>query len=357
MKVTSKDLSRLLTIMIVSKILFSDINVFVKSSGPAAYMEAVLCAVSGITIFLAISFFYKKIGCPDIFSSLEFSFGRIAKCVIGTLFFIFATIYTALSLKIYADAIITIAYPNSHVSFAMIFIVVAMVVTAYNGIDTVTKFCSVCLVSMLSLLVILFALALKNADVSNLFPIFGGGAKSIILGSKNFYMYNEILFLFFLSSYLERKEDAAKVGFKAILVSSAVIVASTFIYSLCVPYPVSKMFNMPLLQLASSTEIDIFFQRTEGIFFLLWIYSSFLYIGTSFYFTLYSFRKTYNSTDFKAIIPSLTVVTVIISAFFKSTDEVSEFYAAATWVFSIFAFAVPLLSFATEYFKMRRKNA
>ena len=55
MKVTSKDLSRLLTIMIVSKILFSDINIFVKNSGSAAYMEAVLCALSGIVIFLAIS--------------------------------------------------------------------------------------------------------------------------------------------------------------------------------------------------------------------------------------------------------------------------------------------------------------
>ncbi|UKI36945.1 MAG: hypothetical protein L6V93_01565 [Clostridiales bacterium] len=53
-------------------------------------------------------------------------------------------------------------------------------------------------------------------------------------------MYNEILFLFFLSSYLEKKEDAAKVGIKAILISSAVIIASTFIYNLCVPYPVSK---------------------------------------------------------------------------------------------------------------------
>ena len=357
MKVTSKDLSRLLTIMIVSKILFSDINIFVKNSGSAAYMEAVLCAVSGIVIFLAISFFYKKIGCPDIFSSVEFSFGKIAKSVIGTLFFVLSTVYTALSLKLYADAIITIAYPNSHAFYVMAFIVVTMLVTAYNGIDTVAKFCSVCLVSMLSLLVILYALTLKNADVSNLFPIFGGGAKSIIFGVKNIYMYNEILFLFFLSGYLEEKEDASKVGIKAILISSAVIIEGTFIYNLCVPYPVSKMFNMPLLQLASSTEMDIFFQRTEGIFFLLWIYSSFLYLGTSFYFTLYSFKKTYNSTDFKALIPSLIVIIVIITAFFKSTDEVSRFYVAATWIFSVFAFAVPFISFVTEYFKRRRKNA
>ena len=353
MKVTSKDLSRLLTIMIVSKILFSDINIFVKNSGSAAYMEAILCAVSGVVIFLAISFFYKKIGCPDIFSSVEFSFGSLAKSIIGTL----STVYNALSLKLYSDAIITIAYPNSHAFYVMAFIVVTMLVTAYNGIDTVTKFCSVCLVSMLSLLVILYALTLKNADVSNLFPIFGDGAKSIIFGAKNVYMYNEILFLFFLSSYLEKKEDAAKVGIKAILISSAVIIASTFIYNLCVPYPVSKMFNMPLLQLASSTEMDMFFQRTEGIFFLLWIYSSFLYLGTSFYFTLYSFKKTYNSTDFKALIPSLIVIIVIITSFFKSTDEVSRFYVTATWVFSVFAFAVPFISFVTEYFKRRKKNA
>lgn len=357
MKVTSKDAARLIAIMIVSKILFSDINIFVKHSGTAAYIEAAVSAVASIAVFLVISFFYRKIGCPDIFDSLEFSFGKVLKSIIGTLLLILSIVYTALVLKLYTDAIITIAYPNSHSFYVMAFIVITMLFTAYNGVDTVTKFCSVCLVSMIFLLIVLYALSLKSADVSNLFPIFGGGAKSIILGAKNIYMYNEILFLFFLAGYLEKKEEAAKTGMWAIITASVVIIISVFVYTLCVPYPASKMFNMPLLQLASSTDLDVFFQRTEGIFFILWIYSSFLYLGTGFYFSLYTFKKTYSSTDFKALIPSFAVIVIFITMFFENSLTISRYYNILSAVLAFFSFAVPLASFVTEYFKRRRKNA
>lgn len=353
MKVTSKDASRLIAIMIVSKILFSDINIFVQNSGTAAYMEAIVCALCAIAIFLAEAHFYKKIGCIGFFDSIEEAFGKVLKSVIGAFLLVYGIVYTAIVLKLYSDAIITIAYPNSRSFYVMAFIVVTMLITAYNGIDTVTKFCSVCLVSMITLIAILYALSLKEADVSNLFPIFGCGSKSIIFGAKNIFMYNEVFFLFLLSEYLEKSEDAPRVGLRAVATSSAVIIISVLVYTLCVPYPASKMFNIPLLQLASSTEMDIFFQRTEGIFFLLWIYSSFLYLGASFYFTLHIFKKTCNSTDFKALIPSLAVIIILVTNLFENNFSVMRCYRILSAAFAVFAFAVPLLSFVVCYVKRR----
>lgn len=357
MKIASKDATRLITILIVSKILFSDINIFVKGSGSAAYLEAICCSLASIGIFLLISFFFKKSKCADLFDAIEFAFGKYAKIVLGTLFLILILSYTALVLKLYTDAILTIAYPNSPAFYIMLFIIVTMIFSAYAGIGTITKFSSVCIVSMLTLLVILYILVAKKIDVSNIFPLLGGGVTKILSGARNLFMYNEILFLFFLASFLEKRDDATKIGIKALVYSSIIIVVSTLLYTLCIPYPASKLFNMPILQLASSTDLSFFLQRTEGIFFLLWIYSSFLYLGSNFYFSLYTFKKTFDSSDIKALIPSFIVIVFSATWFFKNTAIIENYYIIFTSVFAVFSFLLPLVVYIAENVKRRRKNA
>ncbi|MBE7037449.1 MAG: hypothetical protein E7404_00940 [Ruminococcaceae bacterium] len=356
MKIASKDATKLITILIVSKILFSDINIFVKGSMSASYLEAIMCALVSIAFFLIISCFFKKSKCADIFEAIEFSFGRKIKIFAGTLFLILILSYTALILKLYTDAILTIAYPNSPAFFVMFFIMLTMVFSAYAGIGTITKFSSVCVSVMLTLLAILYILASKNIDITNIFPVLGNGAGNILMGAKNIFMYNEILFLFFISGFLEKREDAPKIGLKALIYSSVIIVVSTLFYTLCIPYPASKLFNMPLLQLASSTDVSFFLQRSEGIFFLLWIFSSFLYLGATFYFSLYTFKRTFDSSDIKALIPSFIVTVFSSTWFFKNTKIIENYYIIFTSLFVIFSFLVPLIAYIFENIKRRRKN-
>lgn len=356
MKIASKDATRLITILIVSKILFSDINIFVKGSGSASYLEALFCSLVSIAIFLVISSFFRKTKCDNLFEAIEFSFGKLTKRIAGIAFLVLILCYTSLVLKLYTDAILTIAYPTSPAFYIMLFIIITMLFSAYAGIGTITKFCSLSSVIMLFLLAVLYILAVKNADISNIFPVLGNGLLSILSGAKNIFMFNEILYLFFISSFLENKNDAVKIGMKSLIYSSVIIVLSTLIYTLCIPYPVSKMFNMPILQLASSTDLSFFLQRCEGIFFLLWIFSSFLYLGSNFYFSLYAFKQTFDSSDIKALIPSFIVIIFSATWFFKTSAIIEKFYLIFTFIFACFSFVVPLAVYIAENRKRRREN-
>ena len=356
MKIASKDATKLITILIVSKILFSDINIFVKGSMSASYLEALVCSLTSLIIFFVISLFFRNSKSKDIFEAIEFSFGKSAKKVIGTLFLIIILSYTALILKLYTDAILTIAYPNSPAFFIMLFIILTMVISAYFGIGTIAKFSSVSVSVMLVFLAILFLLASKNIDVTNIYPVLGNGAGKIFSGSKKIFMFNEITFLFLISAFLENKKEATKIGFKSLIYSSIIIVISTLIYTLCIPYPASKLFNMPLLQLASSTDLSFFLQRSEGIFFILWIFSSFLYLSSTFYFSLYTFERTFDLKDIKAMIPSFIVIVFSSTWFFKNTKIIENYYMFFAYVFIVFSFLIPLLVYFFETIKRRRKN-
>ncbi len=357
MKIASKDATRLITILIVSKILFSDINIFVKDSGSAAYLEALFCSAVSIGIFLVISVFFQKTKCNNLFEAIEFSFGKWAKRVAGILFSALILCYTSLVLKLYTDAILTIAYPTSPAFYIMLFIILTMIFSAYAGIGTITKFCSLSSVIMLFLLAVLYILTFKNIDVSNVFPILGSGLPSILSGAKNIFMFNEILYLFFISSFLENKNDAVKIGIKSLIFAAVIIVLSTLIYTLCIPYPASRLFNMPILQLASSTDLSFFLQRCEGIFFLIWIFSSFLYLGSNFYFSLYAFNKAFDSYDINALIPSFIVIIFSATWFFKTNAIIQKYYIIFTFAFALFAFLAPLIVYIAESVKRRRENA
>ncbi len=355
MKIGTKEAAWVMVVLLVSKILFSDVNRFVYESGTAGYLQVLLCTGVALLLFWGVSALYKKSGAKgDLFDLAKSSMGKVGLIISGTILFAFELLNVAMQLKIFSNTISTITLTNSPIYFILIFITVVMVAAGYAGIEGISRFCSIGGFIMAVFLGILLLFDIPHCDGSNLFPILGNGALAILKGTRSIAVFNEIIFLFLLIPYLKPDISIQKIGFTSLIIAGVIFSLCTFFYILTVPYPVALNFYMPLLQISSAVNIDFLFERAESIYLLLWIITCFLYMGITFFFLLITFAKTFSLRNYKALIPAFMAILIVISGFWSNINQLRPFYLALYYIFCGVAYLLPAVIFTVSWIKNRK---
>ena len=162
-------------------------------------------------------------------------------------------------------------------------------------------------------------MCIPEMNVNNIYPVFGNGFQSILSGYEDIPIFYELIYFIFLLPYLDKSYK--KVGYKSVIMFSLILLVFTFAYTLLVPYPTSENFKFPLLQITSSVNLDILFQRIEALYLIAVIFSSFIYLGTTFTISLDIAKKTFCISDYKALIGAFLMIVFTSALLFKNTES------------------------------------
>ncbi len=335
-----KEAMWLLVILFVSKILFADISRYVAHSGNAAYMQTAWCALIALVLFLIAA---RLSGEEDILEASRRAFGSVGTKAVGAIISALLLLNGGVMLRVYTDIISSIALPDSPDFLIMVFLIGAAAFAAFAGTGTLAAYSFAAGIVLVAALGVILVLNIPNYDLTNIYPLLGGGGDKILTGIGGLDVYGDIFLIFLMASEMKKGTSVKKVGTGAIIIAGAVITLTTFLYILTVPYPSSADFTLPVLEIAFDVNLDVIFQRAEGLFFFLWIFSGFIMIGAYICFAIRSFKSAFRLADRRAVIGVFLVIAASVAMWADLSTLQSGVYGVFYAVFTAIAFALPIV--------------
>lgn len=347
--VKSREVTWLFVTLFISKILFSDIGGYISRCGTAAYI------LTALNCLLTLAFFKLTLllsgADTDLFKAAEETGIRGFKKIVGALLTVVFLSYAGVMMRVYTDVISSIVLPHGSDLKIMAFLVVVSVFVCYAGVGVLTSYSYGVGVVLVSALAAILVLNIPNYDYTNIFPVLGKGADTIASNAVNISAYADLLLLFVITPYLKDKGSAVGSGMRAILISGAVITVSAFAYIMSVEYPFSQSLTLPILEIAFDVNLDVIFQRAEGVFFFLWIFSGFVVIGAYLSFALMSFVKGFGLSDRRAPSSMFVLTAAAIALSIESSASASEGYRLFYNIFAFVSFLIPIAVFGIRRVK------
>ncbi len=349
--VGNREIVWLLVTMVVSKILFADIGGYVQRSGTAAYVQTFFCCLLYLATFAATVFLSGED--TDVIKACKDGLGKKAATSLGLIFSVLLLLLAGVMFRVYADVISSIALPESPSIFILLILIVAAAFAAFAGVGTVTAYSYVAGIVLAIALAAILALNIPNYDLTNIYPLMGTGADKIFTGFEGMNVYADVVLIFLITPYLKSGTSVSRSGIKSILISGALITATTFCYVLTVEYPFSGELTLPVLEIAFDVNLDVIFQRAEGLFFFVWIFSGFIVTGVYICFSLLCFVRSFELSDRRAPIGAFLFLAVCIALFAENAAQSSKAYGWFYNTFTALAVALPVTVFGIRRLKRR----
>lgn len=351
-----REASWLLILMICAKVFFTDIMIFIHTSGTAAYLQAIWCIVIEWVLFFVIYRLFKLCKGNDIFECTKLSFGKSGLIIFGLLLFTLQILNLGTILKMYSETLSSLTLTTAPIWFLTGFIVLCMVFSAYSNSRGLMGVCTAFGIFILILFFMILFLDMSHYDVTNIFPVLGNGWEDIFMGIKGVSLFNDIFFIYYLSEGFKDKASVKKVGIATLSVTSFITLISTLCYTFAVPYPLSKKFYMPIFQISSDITADVVIQRAEALFLVMWILSIFIYMSAHFYFLTVTYQKSFSSSDRKGIVPISILIIILISSIYQNINQASPVLSIIKDITTISFVIIPLMSFGVGAIKKKRED-
>lgn len=304
-----------LTINLIIYKSFSDIpRRFLEGAGASCFLSALISAGIAYLVIWFLPVIYRETKFSDVLSPEDANLPKW----ICSMFAISCAIYLILSASRSIMGVSTFAgmsaYPLAPFVFIAFYFTVSAIVSSFRGLDGIIRAHSIivpfCVVMTLVLLIAIF----READVTNLFPVFGNGVYNTLKTAVfNVSYYFDFILLFLLFPYI--KNDGYYV--RTIRISGAVgILINLFIMlsaNLILPYPVSGEIKYPLYQIMKSVYFGRFFQRIDAFYLLSASLSGMAYISFSIFLCSYVLKKAFFLSANRPLVPLVAILSLLFA--------------------------------------------
>ncbi|HHW32397.1 MAG TPA: GerAB/ArcD/ProY family transporter [Clostridiaceae bacterium] len=331
-------------------------RIMLEDAGTAGWMLAVYISLIVYILVIIITRLYSPFGGMDLIDIAEAAGGKITKVLVGIIITIHFVSILALVLREFSEDLKIIALQVSPISYVTAFFAIGMLIGAYAGIVPIVRLCTLAVpVITLGYLIIIIGM-FPYYDITRILPLFGNGLKNIFInGIQRISNYSGLIALFIIAPFLKTKENLNKVAYIGTAMAAVVLIISTFVYSIVVPYPISIVEFLPIYHLARIFYFGLFFQRIESIFIIIWVMAALLYLSAGLYMLAHIFRKTFNLRYYKPLLMPFTIILFTLSLMpqnlLSTIDIETQYFRRYAWMVT-FAMVILLLIIA----RMRIKS-
>lgn len=304
-----------LTVNLIIYKSFTDIpRRFLEGAGASSFLSALISAGIAYLVIWFLPVIYRETKLSDIFSPAETKLPK----GICSLFAVTIAVYLILSASRAILGVSTFAgmsaYPLAPFVFIAIYFTFSAIASSFRGLDGIIRAHSIivpfCVAATLVLLVAIF----REAEVGNLFPVFGNGVYNTLKTAVfNVSYYFDFILLFLLFPYI--KNDGYYV--KTIRISGAVgILINLFVMlsaNLILPYPVSGEIKYPLYQIMKSVYFGRFFQRIDAFYLLSASLSGMAYISFNIFLCSYVLKKAFFLSANRPLVPLIAILSLLFA--------------------------------------------
>lgn len=343
-KLNERQLTLIILNLLVVKMIFIFTGYLFKTSGNAAWLEAIYITAAAF-VLLELSFaFCKYTGCNSIIRISESVGGQFFKTI--TAFLVFAVLFVNVSteMRTFSESVKIILLPDLKTEYIMILFAIAVGIGSCCGITAVATVNALYLPVCLFFLGVLGIMLIADYNVNNILPIFGTGAKNIFVGGiADISCFGDIIALNLLLPYCDDIKTAQKCGRKAVLTGGIILMLLCLAYGLIYPYPYSADFLLTAYQMSRMVRIGEYFQRFEAFFELVWAIMQLLYSSIYIFLICDTFSKTFKLKNYKIIVPCSIIITVTASLEPSSVAEFLDISGRFRKAVSPIAFALPIV--------------
>lgn len=353
----TKQLTLVMVNLITTKMFFAFPRFLFRTSGNAAWIQAIYMSLIAYALFAISISFYKACGNKSIIQLAE-SIGKAPfKIFVTALVAIIIVANVGTEMRTFAESVKIVLLPRTDMEYIMLLFGITVAVGAYCGFPALSVINSLFFpLCLLSLAVLALGLV-PSYSINNLFPILGNGAKSIFVGGlADMYGFTDLLALNLLLPYCKNIEMAKKSGKSAIIISGGVLLVICLAYGLTYPYPYSSEFLLIPYQLTRMVRAGEYFQRFEALFEFIWSVTQLLYSSIYVAILCRVFQNTFKLKFSKPLIGSVIAIISLISFKPSSVVELLESAYGFRQTLIPVAYLLPILVPALYLIKRRKKN-
>lgn len=356
----TRQLTLLASNLLITKMMFTFPRFLFKTSGNAAWIQAIYMSLLAYILFSVSLLFFKHTGNRSILQLAE-SIGKTPFKIFVSLI-VCAIIIAGVSaeMRTFAESVKIILLPKTKIEYIMILFAFTAVCGAFCGLSALSVTNAIFFPFFLFFLFVLSAALLPSYSVNNIFPILGTGVRNIfVTGLKEMYCFSDLLVLNLLLPYCDDVKKVKSSGRRAIIISGAALTLICFSYALTYPYPYSSEFLLIPYQLSRMVRAGEYFQRFEALFEFVWTLTQLLYSSIYLIILCKIFADTYKLKSEKPLI-SCTCAGLCLLAFLPDSvvgvlDKsfiLRQYLAPAAFLLPV---VIPLLYILNNK-KRRQKN-
>lgn len=310
---------------ILSKYLVILPEYMVKYVGNAAWLDILGKCIVGTLSLLFVLWLYKPFAPLCLTDVFRLSVGKAGAVTLRYIYIVFFTLFNSFLFRLLTEALSTVMATTAPDEFFAIFVLFAVFIAAYSGVNATTNLSAVIfplvLVTVFTVVIALF----PHYRFENITPVFGKDSETLLKGIfvKHF-GFTETILLFFFAPILGSYKELKKSGLITFAIISFISVSFTLAYCLTVPYPASGSFFLPFYQMTRMIKSGAFLQRLEPIVVFVW--TGFVMCSMSILIAVTarlasSGKSRLNEASF---VPIITIITFFVSMIPES--ESSAFY-------------------------------
>lgn len=362
-RLNQKQLTLIITNLLVVKMIFVFTRYLFKTSGNAAWIEAIYITIISMA-FLEMSFlFYRYTGNRSIIQLSESIGGIPLKLIVSLAAAAVIGVNVGSEMRTFAESVKIILLPNEKIEYIMILFAVAVGIGSFCGIEAIavinTLFFPWCLFFLGLLMIMLF----KDYDINNLLPVLGLGEKNIFIsGISDASCFSDILALNLLLPYCDDIKSVKQGGRKAVLIGGIVITLLCLTYGMVYPYPYSSEFLLVTYQMSRMVRIGEYFQRFEAFFEFVWAIMQLIYASIYIFIICDTLAQGFKLKNYKSLMPCIIAVLSILAFEPASIVDFLEISGRFRRILFPAAFLLPIvlpavyMIFSHKNYKNQRKR-
>jgi spore germination protein (amino acid permease) len=329
----------LTSIMITSKIFYTNIGQLVNVTGTAAWQSSLISASTAMFFFTFMYLLLKRFPDKNLFEITDLVMGRFIGVCFGIIYTLYLIFYAGTNLREFIEMIKAYNLPYTPTSILIVCVLSVVLIISYYGLECLTKISIIFFIPIMLGLIIIFALAWSEYDYTLLRPYFGYGMMNTLrLGFLRSSGYSEIVRLTIIIASLQNIKNFKRAGYISIVISGAVFVFGTIFYVMTFGYFQGSEDIAGIFELTRGIYFNRFFQRIESLFLFMWVIAAVISIAGAFYISISCFCKTFKINNHKPLLLPFAMLVFIVTMQPKNLAEVLEINIKVTRQYSLFIF-------------------
>lgn len=343
-QINDKQLTLLISNLLVTKMTFSFPRFLFQTSGNAAWLQAIYMSLLAYVLFRLSLCFFKYTGNKSIVQLAECIGKKPFKIIISLIIAFIIIIHTSTEMRTFLESAKIVLLPKTKIEYMLIFFGITVGLGALCGFSALSTINALFFPFCLFFLVALVLLLIPTYNTNNIFPIFGTGINKIFInGLLDMHCFSDLLVLNILLPYIGDIKTAKSSGTRAIIISGAALFIICLAYGLTYPYPYSSEFLLIPYQLSRMVRAGEYFQRFEALFEFIWTLTHLLYSAIYVYILCMLFQNAFNLRSSKALFPCIVALLSLLSFMPESIVELLDTSNKLKIYTAPFAFFLPII--------------
>ncbi len=348
----------LLVIAMTNKIFFSTASRFLGIAATSAWLMTLISCLSAVLLFTFVYLLLKRFPGKNMIEIFDITLGRATGFAFSLALAVAIFFCCSMLLREFTDMARTYIFIRTEPSLISAALILAVVLGAYLGLESIARFAKFSLYFALASILILIFFTAQYFDITNLFPIMGHGMDvNITSGLRWTCTYSEVIFIAILAGSMQGTGYIKKAGFLSLVLSGLMMAVVLAVSVLVLSYPLGQEQLSVTYILAKQIEVGNFLQRSDPLFSYLWFVTTIITICIEFYCGISVYCKAFRLQDHRPLIIPFALIVYAASFIPRDFSEV-EFWLSFIRTNGIFiVFGMPLTALIASLLRRKKGNA